>query len=175
MQGIHNKIFQKLRDTYSNSLKIKEKKIFRNIQVLSKFYEYNVLCQYVFMSDFILFYDLLWYWRFWVTVSVPLPSVALVVGDWFIWQLPTLSETIIPEGETLEAWEQTMQTYLNWTTYITMFTSKLMKDKLKHIQNMWICGMMSCPRYPDYTVKCRKLSQIGWYWHNVLSLPLKSK
>lgn len=56
MQGIHNKIFQKLRDTYSNSLKIKEKKIFRNIQVLSKFYEYNVLCQYVFMSDFILFF-----------------------------------------------------------------------------------------------------------------------
>lgn len=57
------------------------------------------------------------YWRFWVTVSVPLPSVALVVGDWFIWQLPTLSETSIPEGDTLEAWEKTMQTYSNWTIY----------------------------------------------------------
>lgn len=175
MQGIHNKIFQKLRDTYSNSLKIKEKKyleiykFFQNFMSIT-YYVNMFLCRILFF-----FFYLLWYWRFWVTVSVPLPSVALVVGDWFIWQLPTLSETIIPEGETLEAWEQTMQTYLNWTTYITMFTSKLMKDKLKHIQNMWICGMMSRPRYPDYTVKCRKLSQIGWYWHNVLSLPLKSK
>lgn len=57
------------------------------------------------------------YWRFWVTVSVPLPSVALIVGDWFIWQLPALSDTSIPEGETLEAWEQTTQTYSNWMTY----------------------------------------------------------
>lgn len=52
------KLFQKLRDTYSNSLKIKEKK-YLEIYKYFKFYEYNVLCQYVFTSDFILFYYLL--------------------------------------------------------------------------------------------------------------------
>lgn len=58
MQGIHNKIFQKLRDTYSNSLKIKEKKY---LEIYKFFQNFMSITYYVnvFMSDFILFYDLL--------------------------------------------------------------------------------------------------------------------
>lgn len=58
MQGIHDKTFQKLRDTYSNSLKIKEKKYLE----IYKFFQNIMSITYyvnVFMSDFILFYDLL--------------------------------------------------------------------------------------------------------------------
>ena len=43
--------------------------------------------------------------RFCVKTIVPLPSVALFVGDWFIWQLPLLSETRIPVEETVKAWK----------------------------------------------------------------------
>lgn len=57
MQGIHNKIFQKLRDTYSNSLKIKEKKyleiykFFQNfMSIMSMF-----LCRILFF--FMIYYD----------------------------------------------------------------------------------------------------------------------
>lgn len=52
MRGIHNKIFQKLRDTYSNSLKIKEKKY---LEIYKFFQNFMNITYYVNL----LFYDLL--------------------------------------------------------------------------------------------------------------------
>lgn len=60
MQGIHNKIFQKLRDTYSNSLKIKEKKyleiykFFQNFMSIT-YYVNMFLCRILFF--FMIYYD----------------------------------------------------------------------------------------------------------------------
>lgn len=60
MQGIHNKIFQKLRDTYSNSLKIKEKKyleiykFFQNFMSIT-YYVNMFLCRILFF--FFIYYD----------------------------------------------------------------------------------------------------------------------
>lgn len=60
MQGIHNKIFQKLRDTYSNSLKIKEKKYLEIYKFFQNFmsitYCVNMfLCRILFF--FMIYYD----------------------------------------------------------------------------------------------------------------------
>lgn len=60
MQGIHNKIFQKLRHTYSNSLKIKEKKyleiykFFQNFMSIT-YYVNMFLCRILFF--FMIYYD----------------------------------------------------------------------------------------------------------------------
>lgn len=60
MQGIPNKIFQKLRDTYSNSLKIKEKKyleiykFFQNFMSIT-YYVNMFLCRILFF--FMIYYD----------------------------------------------------------------------------------------------------------------------
>lgn len=60
MQGIHNKIFQKLRDTYSNSLKIKKKKyleiykFFQNFMSIT-YYVNMFLCRILFF--FMIYYD----------------------------------------------------------------------------------------------------------------------
>lgn len=60
MQGIHNKIFQKLRDTYSNSLKIKEiffleiYKFFQNVMSIT-YYVNMFLCRILFF--FMIYYD----------------------------------------------------------------------------------------------------------------------
>lgn len=60
MRGIHNKIFQKLRDTYSNSLKIKEKKyleiykFFQNFMSIT-YYVNMFLCRILFF--FMIYYD----------------------------------------------------------------------------------------------------------------------
>lgn len=60
MQGIHDKTFQKLRDTYSNSLKIKEKKyleiykFFQNFMSIT-YYVNMFLCRILFF--FMIYYD----------------------------------------------------------------------------------------------------------------------
>lgn len=54
MQGIHNKIFQKLRDTYSNSLKIKEKKY---LEIYKFFQNFMNITYYVNLLFFMIYYD----------------------------------------------------------------------------------------------------------------------
>lgn len=60
MQGIHDKTFQKLRDTYSNSLKIKEiffleiYKFFQNVMSIT-YYVNMFLCRILFF--FMIYYD----------------------------------------------------------------------------------------------------------------------
>lgn len=54
MRGIHNKIFQKLRDTYSNSLKIKEKKY---LEIYKFFQNFMNITYYVNLLFFMIYYD----------------------------------------------------------------------------------------------------------------------